>query len=192
LEKQSLFAKTFSFIFETIKTLAVVIVLSFLIRTYVFQPFIIDGNSMEPNFHNDQFIITAKASYRLHDPQRKDVVVFRSPMNPEVYFIKRIVGLPGETVDIKNNKVYINNRLLDESYLPAEQKTLVDGLSGKDLNMTMRENEYFVMGDNRDNSYDSRSWGPLNRINIIGKYSTALPKQVGNVLEPFSAKLPSQ
>lgn len=180
-----------NFAFELVKTVAAVFVVSFVIRTYVVQPFIIDGQSMEPNFHNNQFIMTAKASYHLHSPKRGDVIVFHSPYDYDVYFIKRIIGLPGETVEIKNGQVFIDSKVLDEKYIPENFKTYLTS-SSETLKETVGNDEYFVLGDNRDNSYDSRYWGLLSRDKIVGKYWTTLPKSISTILAPISTKLPSQ
>ena len=122
---------------------------------------------MEPNFHNNEYILTDKISYRFKDPERGSVVVFKYPQDPRKSFIKRIIGLPLETVSILDGKVTIKNTefpdgfSLEEPYVKFGQTTTADYILG--------ENEYFVMGDNRANSADSRVWGPLPTDNIIGR-----------------------
>jgi len=123
---------------------------------------------MEPTFQNSDYLIIDEISYRFREPERGEVVVFKYPKNPSQRFIKRIIGLPGETVEIADGKVIIikddKTQILDESsYLPESLKT------PGNLQTALAENEYFVLGDNRRLSADSRSWGPLFRENIIGR-----------------------
>ena len=124
---------------------------------------------MEPNFHENDYLIIDELSYRLREPQRGEVVVLRSPFEKDYYFIKRIVGLPGETVSVKNGLVKIFNQanpegiVLDEVYLETDEMT--DG----DLEVKIGQGEYFVMGDNRRYSYDSRRWGLLKESDLIGR-----------------------
>jgi len=157
------------FIWEMGKTLIIALVIVIPIRYFIFQPFFVQGQSMEPNFENGDYLIVDEISYRFQDPQRGEVVVFRYPQNPSLRYIKRIIGLPGETVEIKNGVITIyqgnsNREVLDESnYLSPILQT------PGDLRMTLNENEYFVLGDNRLASYDSRRWGILPQKNIIGR-----------------------
>lgn len=156
-------------IFEVIKTFAIVLIVAFLLRKVVVQPFVVEGSSMEPNFHNSEYLLVDQLSYRFHQPKRGDVIIFKAPTNPNVNYIKRVIGLPGETVEIKSGKVYINSKLLDESFLKEMQQTLIYASKTKGLTTTLGEKELFVMGDNRDNSSDSREWGTLPEQNIIGR-----------------------
>lgn len=175
-----------NFLLDLVKTLAIVFVLSFVIRTYLIQPFIVDGSSMQPNFHTNEFIMTSKAVYHLHKPQRFDVIVFRYPNDPTTFFIKRVIGLPGETVEIKDGSVYINSQSISEPYLSKGQKTTINGDLTVSQKITLGSNELFVMGDNRDNSFDSRSWGPLKLVNVVGKYWLDIPDPVGHLVSPVS------
>ena len=125
---------------------------------------------MEPNFDDGQYLIIDELSYRLHEPTRGEVVIFRYPLDPKEYYIKRIIGLPGETVEVYGGRVKIFNSqnttgfILDESaYLPANISTTGD------KKITLEQGEYFVMGDNRQASYDSRRWGPVPEGNLIGR-----------------------
>jgi len=132
------------------------------IRVYVFQPFYVQGAAMEPNFHDGQYMFI-----KIYDKsyQRGDVVVHKYPKDTTKYFIKRIIGLPGEKIEIRNNAVYVNGNILNESaYLGADVET------AGDINITLAGDECFVMGDNRSGSSDSRAWGPLKKNLIIGKY----------------------
>jgi len=128
-----------------------------------FRNFRVIGDSMTPNFHQGQYLVVNKLTYRLHPPQRGDVIVFRPPTNPEKDYIKRVIGLPGETVAIREGYVYVDGRRLEESYIAQVNRRASWGPS------LVGEDEYFVLGDNRNNSSDSRSWGMLPRENIIGQ-----------------------
>lgn len=160
---------TLSFIWEIIKIVTLALVIVIPIRYFLFQPFLVSGQSMEPNFENRDYLIVEEISYRFHEPQRGEVIVFRSPDNPSTRLIKRIVGLPGETVEIKDGKVTIvknDTKVLDESlYLPKGLETQ-PGVRGDKFSVP--EDNFFVLGDNRTVSFDSRSWGLLPRKNIIG------------------------
>ena len=123
---------------------------------------------MAPNFESGDYLIVDEISYRFSTPQRGDVVIFKYPKDENQRFIKRVIGVPGETVVVENGQVSVTDTqgekvILDEKYLPADLKTYGD------TNTTLKENEYFVLGDNRTYSYDSRSWGVVPRENIIGK-----------------------
>ena len=139
------------------------------IRYFVAQPFVVDGASMEPNFHDGQYLVIDELSYFLREPERGEVIVFRFPGNPKVHYIKRVIGLPGETVQIRDGAVFIvtreqsEGRRLAEPYLPAD--TRITG----DFRFTLRAGEYVVLGDNRGESADSRYWGVLDRKFVTGR-----------------------
>lgn len=153
-----------SFFWEITKIVIIALVIVIPIRYFIFQPFLVKGQSMEPNFETGDYLIIDEISYRFRDPQRGEVVVFKYPQNLSQRYIKRIIGLPGETIEIKDGKVLIDNKILDEkSYFPQFIQT-----PGNIL-ITLNENEYFVLGDNRLASYDSRRWGSLPREDIIGR-----------------------
>lgn len=151
------------------KTVITVLILAFLIRTFLFQPFVVEGQSMEPNFFNEEYLLVNRMTYRIGDPQRGDVIVFQAPSNPEYDYIKRVIGLPGETVKVEDNNIYINNELLDENYTNQTNSTIFEDTKNYKLEVTLDDDEYFVLGDNRDHSSDSRDWGTLPKNNIIGK-----------------------
>lgn len=173
----------FSFIFEVVKIVIIALAIVVPIRYFLFQPFIVRGQSMEPNFSDGDYLIIDELSYRFRSPQRGEIIVFRSPTNPSSRYIKRIIGLPGETVQIKQGEVTIDSNneslALDEiDYLPENLET-----SG-DLQVFLDSNEYFVLGDNRSASYDSRKFGPLPEESIIGRvYFRAWPFTVLNKIE---------
>ncbi|MEI8224286.1 MAG: signal peptidase I [bacterium] len=156
-------------IWDIIKFLAPIVVIVFFVRTYIAQPFIVDGESSSPNFHTGHYLIIDELTYRFREPARGDVIVLRYPLQPSRFFLKRIVGLPGERVVIKDGKVYIYNTenpkgyVLDEPY--QKQATFP---AGPYRDVTLAPEQYFVMGDNRSGSDDSRMWGILPRNDIMG------------------------
>ncbi|MDO8513086.1 MAG: signal peptidase I [bacterium] len=158
------------FFIELLKTVAIVFVLAFIIRYFVIQPFVIEGNSMEPDFHDRQLILINKLSYRIHNPNRGDVIVFESPQNHSIYYIKRIIGIPGDEIQLKEGDVYLNGEKIDEPYLSLGQKTTADTSATGTLDVTVGRDQFFVMGDNRDQSSDSREWGLLDKNLISGKF----------------------
>ena len=138
------------------------------VRYFLIQPFYVKGASMEPNFYDHEYLIIDELSYRFHQAQRGEIVVFRYPRDPSQFFIKRVIGLPGETVEVTNNHVIIYNTehpngiILQEPYI-GDRPT-----NGKERT-TLGAQEYYVMGDNRNESMDSRSFGPVSRSGIIGR-----------------------
>lgn len=157
------------FVWETIKVVVISLAIILPIRYYLVQPFFVKGASMEPNFEDGDYLLIDEISYRFNEPIRGDVIVFRFPEDRSQFFIKRIIGLPGETIEIKNNRVIIYNTkssegfALAENYLDQSQETLGNML------VRLDGNEYFVLGDNRLQSSDSRRWGPVNRTLITGR-----------------------
>ncbi len=169
-ESRSALMAVGSFFWELIKVFLVAIAIIVPIRYFLVQPFFVRGASMEPNFENGEYLIIDELSYRFREPRRGEVVVFRFPHNPSQFFIKRIIGLPGDTVTVNNGQVNLLNGQyqqgvqLDESpYLSSTVRT-----SGQVVEQ-LGEDEYFVLGDNRMASSDSRNWGKLPRDLIIGR-----------------------
>ena len=175
-----------SFITEIIKIILLAFIIIVPIRVFLFQPFFVQGASMEPTFENEQYLIINEFGYKkttigtkdiklfsvnpFREIERQKVLVFRYPKNPKQYFIKRAIGLPGEKIEIKNGVVKIFNAespdgfVLDEGdYLSKDVKTTGD------IAITLKDNEYFMMGDNRMFSSDSRYWGPVADDFIIGE-----------------------
>lgn len=152
------------------------------IRLFVAEPFIVSGASMEPTFETGEYLIIDQLTYRFfHDPVRGEVVIFRYPENPSRYFIKRIIGLPEETVQIDGEIITIKNTLhpdgfpLDQSYISLTKSEVGTYVLGAD--------QYFVMGDNRGASYDSRSWGALDKDLIVGRaFLRLFPPQEAAIL----------
>jgi signal peptidase I len=158
-----------SFILEVIEIFVISAAIILPIRYFLVQPFFVRGQSMEPMFSSDDYLVVDEISYRFREPKRGEVIVFKFPGNEKDYYIKRIIGLPGEIVEIKSGKVKIYNKdhpegfVLNESYLPAG--TTTEG----DIRRSLGDDEYFVMGDNRRASYDSRRWGAVKRREIVGR-----------------------
>lgn len=141
---------------------------AFLIRAFIAQPFFVKGQSMEPNYLDREYLIINEIGYRFSDPKRGDVIVFKYPKDPSTYFIKRIVALPNETISIKNGKIVIYNQE-NKDGLELEEPYLSDVYTSGDIYVVLGEGEYYVLGDNRPRSSDSRQWGALDEKYIIGK-----------------------
>ncbi|MBI2577316.1 MAG: signal peptidase I [Candidatus Wildermuthbacteria bacterium] len=163
-------------IFSTAGELGIILFIVLLIvvplRTFVFQPFLVRGNSMEPNYHNGDYLVVDELSYRFREPGRGEVIVFKAPKNLDKRYIKRIVGLPGETVEITSGKVIIYaNEANGQGRVVLEESTYIpeDIHTSSIPKITLGNGEYFVLGDNREHSEDSRSWGVLPEDYIIGK-----------------------
>lgn len=163
---------------EILKVVVIVFVSAIIIRGFVAQPFIVEGSSMEPDFHNGEYLLVEKLGYRLHQPARGDVIVFKYPNNPSVNYIKRIIGLPGETVRVFESQVFVNGKILNEQYLSPDERTVVSQNPETPYEVALNSDQFFVMGDNRQHSSDSREWGALGRDFIIGKSAFVLyPRQ---------------
>jgi signal peptidase I len=127
--------------------------------------FVVEGPSMQPNFHTGQFLVVSRVNYMLADPQRGDVAVFHYPNNPQEDYIKRVIGLPGDTVEIRDTFVYVNGVQLDEPYINEP----CTASSCRNNTWELGTDEYFMMGDNRNHSSDSRAFGAVNRQFIVGE-----------------------
>lgn len=147
---------------EVVETLLFTLLIYLLIRTFLFENYRVVGTSMVPTLADGQFLVVNKLGYRLHAPQRGDIIVFRDPFSTDRKLIKRVIGLPGETVELQGGEILIDGQSLDEPYLADPGDTTRTAT-------VLAEGEFWVMGDNRDNSSDSRSWGTLARARIVGK-----------------------
>jgi signal peptidase I len=156
-------AKRLSFFGDILESLVIAVILAVLIRTFIFQPFYIPSGSMVPTLYEGDRIIVSKLSYRFHPPQRGDIVVFRFPLDQKKTYVKRLIGLSGETVQLKDGRLYINGREVPEPYLPPNTYFPDFGP------VKVPEGSFFMLGDNRMNSEDSRIWGFLDRQLIVGK-----------------------
>lgn len=182
-EKQGFWA----FIKETLRFVIITILIVVPFRLFIAQPFIVSGDSMVPTFHNGEYLIVDELSYYLREPSRGEVVIFRYPKEPSKFFIKRIVGLPGETVTIKSGHVEITE-VSGERVLLTEPYVKTELLS--EMSVILAGDEYFVMGDNRNASSDSRFWGPVTRTLIVGRaFARLLPIAAAEVLPGKSIPL---
>jgi signal peptidase I len=174
------------FVLEIIKIIFLAFIIIVPIRVFLFQPFFVQGASMEPNFQNGQYLIVNEFGFKkttvavsdlklfsvgaFRNIARQTVVVFRYPKNPDTFFIKRIIGLPGEKIEVKNGSYKIFNKENPDGFSPDESAYLAKGVKTTgDQVVILKDNEYFVMGDNRAFSSDSRAWGPVTDDNIIGE-----------------------
>lgn len=171
---------------DFIQTLVVFGAIFALIYLFIAQPHKVSGNSMYPTFHDGDYILTDKLSYRLGAPKYGDVIVLQNPKDESQDFIKRITGLPGDTVMILNNSVYRNGTIIDESYLPEETVSGGKTYLPEGVSVKMAQDQYFVMGDNREHSSDSREWGLVTKEEIIGKtFFRYFPPQRFGLFRPF-------
>lgn len=166
---QILLKRIFSFILDFLETIVVALSIFVVVYLFFFQPHQVKGSSMEPNFHDNEYILTDKISYRFNQPQRGQVIIFKAPTNPDLDYIKRIIGLPGDTVKVTSGYVYVNGVKLNEYYLHDQTSILGNGFLKEGEAIKVPEGDYFVMGDNRPHSSDSREFGPIVKSAIIGK-----------------------
>ena len=152
---------------ELVRFTAIVLLVVIPIRVFIAEPFVVSGSSMVPTFENGNYLIIDKISYKFSDPQRDDVVVFKYPNDQTKFFIKRIIGLPNETVDIKGSTVTITNKDYPLGF--ALNEPYVKNISNNTTHFELKDDEYFVMGDNRSGSSDSRYWGAVKRDLLTGK-----------------------
>lgn len=145
-----------------------ILILILPIRLFFFEPFFVKGSSMEPNYYSFDYLIIDKITYRFSDPQRGDVIVFHPPFDNKIYYIKRIIGLPGEKIVIINSRIFIYNDEKPEGF-ELREDYLKDNVTIGDQEIVLKDGEYFVLGDNREVSSDSRLWGPVRRERIIGR-----------------------
>lgn len=190
-EKVSLPRKIFHFFLDIVET--IVVALSFFVIIYLFlvQPHQVNGNSMWPSFYDGEYLLTDKFSYRINDPERGDVIIFHAPSGAncpkqlQCDFVKRIIGLPNEEIEIKQGKLFINGSAITEYYLPEKETILAQQKITDEFHLNLSEEEYFVMGDNRSHSSDSRAWGPVPKKNIVGKAWIRYwpPQRIGFIAE---------
>ncbi len=159
---------------DVIQSITFALSIFVLIYLFLFRPHQVNGMSMFPNFHNRDFILSEKVTYRFHEPQRGDVVIFKAPPSEvcaaiECEYIKRIVGLPGETVELNDSAIYINNQRLEEDYLPLDTLTREGSFLFEGKPTTIPDRYYLVLGDNRSGSRDGRDFGLISREAIVGR-----------------------
>lgn len=162
--------KIFAFLLDTLQSILIAVVIFVIIYIFIARPFQVNGESMFPNFQNGEYVLTNLLGLRLDNPRLGDVVVFVAPIDAEKDFIKRIIGVPGDTVMVKDGEVYLNEKKLDESsFLKPTVKTYGGNFLKNGVPVTVPSGEYLVMGDNRTYSSDSREWGFVKRSALIGK-----------------------
>ena len=159
-----------SFLIEVVKVVLISLAIIIPIRYFLIQPFYVRGASMEPNFHDNEYLIIDEISYRFTEPKRGEVVVLRNPNNTDEFFIKRVIGLPGEKLEIGGGEIYVYNNKYPSGTTLDESKYLAKNVntSGNEV-VALGNNEYYVLGDNRSSSLDSRSFGSVTRQEVIGK-----------------------
>jgi len=150
---------------EIVETI-ILTLLVFLVLRFAVQNYRVDGQSMEPSLHDQEYILVDKAAYLFHPPERGDIIVFEYPFDPQVDYIKRIIAIPGDTISVVGETVAVDGVNLNEPYINKDD---LFNPFGPIKNLVVKSGEYFVMGDNRGNSSDSREWGFVPRQNIIGK-----------------------
>ncbi len=159
----------FASVLEVVEVALVAVAAVFLIRTFLVQPFLVSGSSMVPNFKNGDYLLIDELTYHLRAPERGEAIVFRYPKDESTYFIKRIVGLPGERVVLKDNTITIFNKEHPDGFTMDEKEYLpVSFVTSGNEDVTLGPAEYFAFGDNRSASFDSRSWGTLPKKDIVG------------------------
>ena len=176
-----------NFIMDILETIVFVGSLFIVIYLFVAQPNQVKGASMDPTFGNGDYIFTSKITYKMRFYHRGDVIVFKSPGNPDIEYIKRIIGIPGDSVMVKDNEVYVNGRQLKEDYISAKTNLWEGGFSKNGVATKIEDGMLFVMGDNRPRSSDSREFGPITQESVIGQvfYRYFPPNKAGIIPNPF-------
>lgn len=152
---------------EILKFSLIAILIVAPIRIFIAQPFVVSGASMQPNFDSSQYLIVDQLSYRFNNPKRGEVIIFKYPKDPSTFFIKRVIGLPNETVIMDSGKLTIKNDLFPEGF--SVEEPYIKESTEDTFIVILGSDEYFVLGDNRKHSSDSRIWGPLNEKFVVGK-----------------------
>ena len=169
-----LMKKVGAFFLDLIQVIVLALSIFVVVYLFLFQPHQVKGNSMVPNFHNGELLLTNKISYRFGEPQRGDVIIFKAPPGEpcaeiECEYIKRIIGIPGDRVEVQGGKVYVNGQKLDEQYLPKEYITTQGNYLQENREQVIPEDSYLALGDNRSHSRDGREFGPVEKESIVGK-----------------------
>ncbi len=169
VQDESFFEKFRSHIIDFIQTLVVFGAIFALIYLFVAQPHKVSGRSMDPTFKDGDYIFTDKVTYRLREPAKGDIIVLKNPRDESQDFIKRIMAVPGDTIKIETSSVFVNGQKLNEPYLPSGRPTPAGSFLLEGVEVKAGPNQYFVIGDNREHSSDSREWGAITKQEIIGK-----------------------
>ncbi len=172
---KKIFHSLYLFVTDILETAVLAFALFIIVNVFVAQLHQVYGNSMLPDFHNGEYLLTDKVTYRLRPPERGEVIIFKAPEAPHLDYIKRIIGLPGETLMIKDNQVYVFNGthpdglVLKESYLKPGAVTEGKKSISEGVKFVIPPDSYVVFGDNREVSSDSRTWGVITKSEIIGR-----------------------
>lgn len=169
IQPKSLFEKFTGYFIELFETIVVVGAIFALIYLFIAQFHKVSGLSMFPTMHDGDFLITEKISYKFGLPKRGAIIVLKNPRDNSQDFIKRIIAIPGDTIRIENNNVYLNDKILNEPYLPTNTPTRPGAFLNAGNTVKVGDNQYFVFGDNRLHSSDSREWGPVTKEEIVGR-----------------------
>ena len=181
------------FVMDILETIVFIGSLFIVVYLFILQPNQVKGASMDPTFNSGDYIFTSKVTYKLRQPERGDVVVFRSPRNADIEYIKRVIGLPGDTIMVKSGEVYVNGAMLPENYIAAKTSLLENGYLVEGVEIVVPENYIFVMGDNRPRSSDSREFGPVPINSVIGQvfYRYFPSTKMGQIKNPLPKQLHS-
>ena len=169
LPQKSFFASLGGYFVEFFETIVIFGAIFATIYLFIAQFHKVSGNSMVPTLHTGDYLITEKVSYKFRNPERGEIIVLQNPRDESQDFIKRIIAVPGDTIQITNNTLYINNQILRESYLPKDTPTHSGAFVTEGSLIKVASNQYFVFGDNREHSSDSRDWGPVTKSEIVGR-----------------------
>lgn len=191
IDPMPIFRKIFAFFVDTLQSILIAGSIFIVIYIFIARPFQVNGISMYPNFENGEYVLTNLLGLQLNNPRLGDVVVFVAPIDAEKDFIKRIIGIPGDTVMVKDGDVYLNGKKLDQSvFLKPDVKTYGGNFLKDGIPVTVPLGSYFVMGDNRTASSDSREWGFVKRKALIGKslFIYWPPQNMKKITNPYIEK----
>lgn len=184
-QRKSFFDNLKDHVIDLIQTLVVFGAIFTVIYLFVAQPHKVSGNSMLPTLHSGDYILTDKLSYRFGSPKQGDIIVLKNPRDESQDFIKRIIAIPGDTIKIEGGQVFVNERKAAEKYLPDDFKTRSGAFLGEGQTVKAGSNQYFVLGDNRNHSSDSREWGGVTRQEIVGRaFFRYWPPQSFGLIKP--------
>ena len=185
------FKSILNFVMDILETVVFVGSLFIVVYLFVMQPNQVQGASMDPTFNSGDYIFTSKVTYKMRSYHRGDIIVFKSPPNPDIDYIKRIIGLPGDEVMVKDGEVYVNNIKLNEPYISAKTNVWEGGFSKEGVPTKVPDGYLFVMGDNRPRSSDSREFGPITQESVIGQvfYRYYPADKMGVIENPMPASL---